>query len=106
MNVLKSVQEAIALRLQRSSAAVLQSVHRAGKCITYLHLHGATVQQVIVRPDHVVIEIDQPSDWLRGSIMLRRVNGYHREIVMVAKVLDCQVQWTVREKHRLLQREG
>ncbi|WP_424682958.1 hypothetical protein [Frateuria sp. YIM B11624] len=106
MNALKGIQEAIALRLQRSSAAVQDQLKLAGKCVTFLHVHGCTVQQVTVRPDYVVVDINQPSDWLQGSIKIRRVNGFHRETVMVAKVLDCQVQWVVREKHRLLQREG
>jgi hypothetical protein len=106
MNALKGIQDAIALRLQRHSVQVLDSVKRASKCVAFLHVHGCTVQQITVRPDYVEIDINQPTDWLQGSIKVRRVNGYHREWVMVAKVMDCQVQWVVREKHRLLQWEG
>ncbi|MEI7036473.1 hypothetical protein [Fulvimonas yonginensis] len=106
MKVLKGIQEAIELRLQRQSVAVLETARKVAKCVTYLHVHGCTVQQVVIRPDYAVIDIDQPSEWLKGSIAVRRVRGDQRELQMVTKVLDCQVQWIVREAHPLLRREG
>ena len=106
MNVLKGIQQAIALRLSSQSTAVLQAVRKAEKCILFLHLHGTTVQQVTVRSEHIVIDIDKPSDWLQGSVFIRRINGSQRETCMVARVQGCQVQWVEREAHKLLQREG
>jgi len=103
---MKAVATAIHQRLERKSAQVLEQVQVAAKCIVFLHLQGSTVQTVTVRPDYTVIDIDQPGEWLKGSIRLSRVNGYHREVQMVAKVMGCQVQWIVIEKPRLLQREG
>lgn len=107
MNALKSIQQAIALRLTSQSNQTLETLRRAEKCMLFLHLHRCTVQQVTVRTDYAVIEIDPPQDkWLTGSIFIRRVNGLHRETTKVAKVMGCQVQWTVREAHELLRREG
>lgn len=106
-NPLKAIQEAIALRLRTQSNQTLETLRRAEKCVMYLHLHSCTVQQVTVRRDHAVIEIDPPKEgWLKGSITVRRVNGLLRETTKVTKVMDCQVQWTEREKHPLLQREA
>lgn len=105
-NPLKTVQTAIALRLQRRSVATLEALKQAEKCIVFLHAHQATVQQVTVRLDYAVIDIDQPGDWLKGSISVRRIRGDQRELQMVTKVLGCQVQWLVREAHPLLRREG
>ncbi|MFC5525252.1 hypothetical protein ACFPPA_05795 [Rhodanobacter ginsengisoli] len=106
MNVLKSVQKAIALRLSKQSNETLDSLRRAEKCILFLHMHGCTVQNVSVRRDHIVIDIDQPGTWLTGSIFIRRVHGSMRELHRVARVMGCQVQWVEREAHVLLQREG
>lgn len=106
MNTLKAIRSAIELRLRHQSDETLQAVDKAAKCIRFLHLHGCTVQQVTVRPGYAAIDIDEPGAWLQGSICIRRVNGRYREVVMVAKVLGCQVQWVVREAHPLLQREG
>lgn len=106
MNVLKSIQKAIALRLHQQSNETLDSLRKAEKCILFLHLHGCTVQHVSVRRDHVVLDIDQPGDWLQGTIFIRRVNGSQRELHRVARVMGCQVQWVEREAHVLLRREG
>lgn len=102
MTTLSDIKKAIALRLRHQSVAALAAVDKAAKAIRFLHLHGCTVQQVTVRPGHVTIEIDQPTEWLRGSIHITRVNGHYREVVRVAAVLDCQVQWVEREAHPLL----
>lgn len=107
MKSLQGIQQAIALRMSSQSNQTLDTLRRAEKCVIFLHLHRCTVQQVTVRKDHAVIEIDPPQDkWLTGSICIRRVNGLHRETTKVAKVMGCQVQWTVREAHELLRREG
>lgn len=107
MKSFKGIKSAIALRLSNHSNQTLDTVRRAEKCVMYLHLHGCTVQQVTVRKDYAVIDMDPPADkWLRGSVCIRRVNGLHRETTMVAKVMGCQVQWVEREAHVLLQREG
>ncbi|MGS1014077.1 hypothetical protein ACVCL0_09210 [Rhodanobacter sp. UC4450_H17] len=106
MSVLNDIRESIQLRLRTQSVAAMRAVDKAAKAIRYLHLHGCTVQQVTIRPDHVVIEIDQPGEWLKGSMHITRVNGRYREVVRVAPVLGCQVQWIEREAHVLLQREG
>ncbi|MHB1273648.1 MAG: hypothetical protein ACYCZD_12940 [Rhodanobacter sp.] len=107
MKALKGIQDAIALRLRSQSNETLATLRRAEKCVTYLHLHQCTVQQVTVRTNYAVIEIDPPRErWLTGSICIRRVNGLTRETTKVAKVMGCQVQWVEREAHVLLQREG
>lgn len=106
MNPLNIVQDAIALRMQRRSVATLAAVKQAEKCIVFLHLYQCTVHQVTVRNDYAVIDIDQPGEWLQGSISVRRIRGDQRELTMVTKVLGCQVQWVVREAHPLLRREG
>lgn len=106
MNALKSIQQAIALRLRSQSNETLVTLRQAEACVIHLHKHCCTVQAVTVRRDYAVIEIDQPSAWLQGSICIRRVNGLHRETTKVAKVMGCQVQWVEREAHVLLQREG
>lgn len=105
MNALKDIQDAIKLRLHNQSVQTLDAVDKAAKVIRYLHLHGCTVQQVVVRPGYVVLEIDKPGDWLKGAMHISRVNGRYREVVRVASVMSCQVQWTEREEHPLLQRE-
>lgn len=106
MSVLNDIRQSIQQRLRNQSVDALRAVDKAAKVIRYLHLHDCTVQQVTIRPDHVVIDIDQPGQWLKGSIHITRVNGRYREIVKVAPVLGCQVQWIEREAHALLQREG
>ena len=106
MNVLKDIKAAINCRLRNQSVQTLDAVDKAAKAIRYLHLHGCTVQQVTVRPGYVVIDIDQPGEWLKGSMHISRVNGPYREIVKVAPVMSCQVQWIERIAHPLLQREG
>jgi hypothetical protein len=105
-SALKTLRAAIELRLRRHSNLTVQSMKKASACIAHLQLHGCIVQTVIVRRDHVTVEIDQPSNWLRGSNHITRVNGRYREIVKVAAVHGCQVQWVEREAHVLLQREG
>lgn len=106
MSVLKDIQSAIQLRLRSQSNQTLESVRHAVKAVLYLHVHDCNVLEVTVRRDHVIIEIDQPSQWLTGRICVRRINGPYRETVKVTKVLDCQVQWVEREPHPLLRREG
>jgi hypothetical protein len=105
-SVLKDLRSAIELRLRRHSNLTLQAMDKATACITHLQLHGCIVQRVTVQRDHVTVEIDQPSSWLQGAIHITRINGRYREIVKVTAVLGCQVQWTEREAHVLLQREG
>jgi len=105
MSTLKDIQDAIRLRLHHQSVQTLDAVDKAAKVIRYLHLHGCTVQQVTVRPGYVTLEIDKPGPWLKGAMHITRVNGPYREVVRVASVMNCQVQWTEREEHPLLQRE-
>lgn len=106
MSTLATIRAAITLRLKTQSDETLKTVEEAARCIRFLHGHGCTVQQVTVRPGWASVDIDAPGDWLQGSVCIRRVNGRYRELVMVTKVLGCQVQWMVREAHPLLQREG
>lgn len=106
MSVLNGIRNAIELRLRNQTVEALRGLEQAGHCISHLLAHGCTVEQITVRRDYVVIDIDQPSSWLQGSICVRRINGRYREVVMVTKVLGCQVQWVERELHPLLRREG
>jgi hypothetical protein len=106
MSVLKNIRDAIELRLRSQTAEALKGLEQAATCVNHLLEHGCTVEQITVRRDYVVIDIDQPSSWLQGSICVRRFNGPYREVVMVTKVLGCQVQWIERELHPLLRREG
>ena len=106
MKTLEQVKENIKLRLRDHSIELKATVEKAAKCIVYLMDHGCAIEQVTVRYDYAVIDIAEPSEWLKGSIHVRRVNGGYRELVMVTTVRGCQVQWLVHEPHPLLQREG
>lgn len=106
MNTLEQVKKSIKLRLRDQSIELKAMVEKAANCIVYLMDHACAIEQVTVRYDYVVIDIAEPSDWLKGSIHVRRVNGGYRELVMVTTVRGCQVQWLVREPHPLLRREG
>lgn len=103
---LDDIKKSIELRLREHSIELQRTVDKAAQCIAHLMEQGCNVHQLTVRRDYAVIEIDRPSDWMKGSIQVRRINGRYREIVMVTKVRDCQVQWIEREAHPLLQREG
>ena len=104
MNTLNDVKAAALARLRAHSEATLDAIKgKALDCIVEMHKHGITVQTVTVRNDHVTIEVDGPSQWLKGSIHITRVNGRYREIVMVTSVLGCQVQWVEQEEHPFLQ---
>jgi hypothetical protein len=106
MNALKGLKRAIELRLRRHSNLTAIAIKKAAACVAHLQLHGCVVHAVIIRHEHVTVEIDQPGSWLRGSIHITRINGRYREIVKVTAVYGCQVQWVEREAHVLLQREG
>ena len=107
MNALKDVASRIALRLHSQSDAVLGQVKNASRCVQHLHAHGCAVQQVLVRPGYVVIEIDKPSDWLSGAVKTSTPSAHdEREVVYVARVLGCTVQWTERVAAARLRREG
>lgn len=106
MNALKGLKRAVALRLRRHSNLTAIAIKKASACVAHLQLHGCVVQSVTIRHDHVTVEIDQPGNWLRGSIHIARVNGRYREIVKVTAVHGCQVQWMEREAPAILQREG
>jgi hypothetical protein len=103
---LKDLQKAVELRLRRHSNITMQAMKKATRCIAHLQLHGCVVSTVTVVMDHVTVEIGKPGAWLKGAIHITRVNGRYREIVRVTAVLGCQVQWTEREAHVLLRREG
>ncbi|MGO4699836.1 hypothetical protein [Dyella sp. 2RAB6] len=106
MNTLEEVKKNIDMRLRAQSVELQETVQKAAQCIVHLMEQGCTIQQLTVRPDYAVIDIDQPGEWLKGSILLSRINGRYRELVRVTKVRGCQVQWIEREAHPLLQREG
>ena len=105
-STLKDLRAAIELRLRRHSNLTVQSMKKASACIAHLQLHDCVVERVIVQQSHVTVEIDRPSSWLQGSMHISRVNGRYREVIKVASVRGCQVQWIEREAHPLLQREG
>ena len=105
MSTLSIVKKASEERLRAYSDETLAALKgKALDCIAEMHKHGITVQQVTVRRDHVTIEIDRPSQWLKGSLHVTRINGRFREIVMVAAVKGCQVQWIEQDEHPLLRR--
>lgn len=106
MTALNDIQKSIQLRLRSQSIEVLRSAEKATACIHHLMERGCTIQQLTIRPDYAVIEIDEPGEWLLGSIQVRRINGHYRELVMVTRQMECQVQWVKREAHPLLRREG
>ncbi len=106
MSTLDQIQKRVALSLREQSIELKATASDAVKCIAHLMDHGCTIQQLTVHRDYAVIDIDEPSDWLKGAIKIHRVNGRYRETVLVTKVLNCQVQWVVRERHPLLQREA
>lgn len=102
----KKLRRAIELWLKRHSNLTVQSMKKASACIAFLQLHGCIVQQVTVRKDHVIIDIDQPGQWLKGSIHITRVHGSVRQVVKTTSVRGCQVNWIELEQHQLLRREG
>jgi hypothetical protein len=106
MNTLEEVKKGIERRLRAQSIELQATVEKAARCIVHLMEQGCTIQQLTVRSDYAVIDIDQPGEWLKGSIFLSRINGRYRELVKVTKVRGCQVQWVEREAHPLLQKEG
>lgn len=106
MSVLNAVKTAIDLRLRRHSDDTLTQLRLAEACIVHLHRQGSTVQQVTVRRDHVVIDIDQPGAWITGSVYIRRVHGSVRALHKVGRVMGCQVQWVESEPNPMLQQAG
>jgi hypothetical protein len=98
MKPLKVLRTAVALHLRRSNTSLtVLALNKASACVAHLQLQGSNVHTVIVRHDHVTVEIDKPSAWLRGGLHIKRINGRYAETVKVAVVLGCQVQWVERE---------
>jgi len=106
MKTLKKLKTAIALRLRSNTSLTEAALARATECVAHLQLHGCNVHAVIVRHDHVTVEIDQPSTWLGGALHVRRINGRYAETVKVAAVHGCQVEWVERDLLLPARREG
>ena len=104
MSTLSNLKKLSSLRHQIHSEETLAALKgKALDCMVEMHKHGVTVRKITIMREHVTIDIDQPDQWLRGSIHITRVNGGRREIVMVTSVLGCQVQWVKEEEHPFLQ---
>jgi hypothetical protein len=96
MKALERIRSVVALRLRAQSDEALTGVKLAMACVIYLHDRGCTVQQIVIRPKCITVEIDPPADGMHGSLHINRVNGHYRERVMVTHAVGCQVQWIER----------
>lgn len=100
MKALERIRAVVALSLRSQSDEALNGVKQAMACVLHLHDRGCTVQQIVIRPKCVTVEIDPPGEALIGALHINRVNGRYRERVLVTSIVGCQVQWVERSDLR------
>ncbi len=104
MSMLEQIRLSLRLRREAQTERVFRTIKQALGAVFYLRDNGCTVEAVEIRGDHAVITIDHPGAFMKGAVHVRRIHGDHRETVHVARVLDCQVQWSVIDQPELLRR--